>query len=74
VFGPAGPYEKLSGQIFFAVDRALLANRIVNDLSNQTESVSASSPASQLRSRERPYRDPARLLYGHGMSQLRQTQ
>jgi hypothetical protein len=32
-FGPAGPYEKLSGQIFFAVDPALLANRIVTDLS-----------------------------------------
>jgi hypothetical protein len=32
-FGPAGPYEKLSGQIFFAVDPTLLANRIVTDLS-----------------------------------------
>src|SRR5947209_1207374 len=32
-FGPAGPYEKLSGQIFFAVDPALVANRIVTDLS-----------------------------------------
>jgi hypothetical protein len=31
-FGPAGPYEKLSGKIFFAVDPALPANRIVADL------------------------------------------
>src|SRR5205807_5486026 len=28
----AGPYEKLSGRIFFAVDPALPANRIVTDL------------------------------------------
>ena len=32
-FGPAGPYEKLSGQIFFAVDPAVVANRVVTDLS-----------------------------------------
>src|SRR5580765_2130317 len=32
VFGAAGPYEKLSGRIFFAVDPALPANRIVADL------------------------------------------
>src|SRR2546426_3896643 len=32
-FGPAGTYEELSGQIFFAVDPTLLANRIVTDLS-----------------------------------------
>jgi len=31
-FGAAGPYEKLSGTIFFAVDPALPANRIVTDL------------------------------------------
>src|SRR5438093_12895522 len=31
-FGAAGPYEKLSGKIYFAVDPALPANRIVTDL------------------------------------------
>jgi hypothetical protein len=31
-FGPAGAYEKLAGKIFFAVDPALPANRIVADL------------------------------------------
>src|SRR5947207_8893387 len=31
-FGPAGPYEKLSGKIYFAVDPALPANRIVADI------------------------------------------
>jgi len=31
-FGTAGPYEKLAGKIFFAVDPALPANRIVTDL------------------------------------------
>ena len=31
-FGAAGPYEKLSGKIFFAVDPALPANRIVVDI------------------------------------------
>jgi hypothetical protein len=31
-FGPAGPYEKLAGKIFFAVDPSLPANRIVTDL------------------------------------------
>jgi hypothetical protein len=31
-FGAAGPYEKLSGKIFFAVDPALPANRIVTDI------------------------------------------
>ena len=31
-FGAAGPYEKLAGKIFFAVDPALPANRIVTDL------------------------------------------
>jgi hypothetical protein len=31
-FGAAGPFEKLSGKIFFAVDPALPANRIVADL------------------------------------------
>src|SRR5437762_13893027 len=31
-FGPAGPYEKLSGKIFFAVAPSLPANRIVTDL------------------------------------------
>jgi Alpha/beta hydrolase domain len=33
-FGAAGPYEKLSGTIHFAVDPALPANRIVTDLDN----------------------------------------
>src|SRR6266550_318480 len=33
-FGAAGPYEKLSGKIFFAVDPALPANRIVTDIGN----------------------------------------
>jgi hypothetical protein len=31
-FGAAGPYEKLSGKIFFAVDPSLPANAIVTDL------------------------------------------
>src|SRR5215510_4692026 len=31
-FGAAGPYEKLSGKIFFAVDPALPANRIITDI------------------------------------------
>ena len=31
-FGAAGPYEKLAGKIFFAVDPSLPANRIVADL------------------------------------------
>jgi Alpha/beta hydrolase domain len=31
-FGAAGPYEKLSGRIYFVVDPALPANRIVTDL------------------------------------------
>ncbi len=31
-FGPAGPYEKIAGRIFFAVDPTLAANRIVTDL------------------------------------------
>src|SRR5436189_5243640 len=31
-FGPVGPYEKLSGKIYFAVDPTLPANRIVADL------------------------------------------
>lgn len=31
-FGVAGPYEKLSGTIFFAVDPTLPANRIITDL------------------------------------------
>ena len=31
-FGAAGSYEKLSGKIFFAVDPALAANRIVADI------------------------------------------
>jgi len=31
-FGAAGPYEKLSGKIFFAVDPSLPANRIVTDI------------------------------------------
>jgi hypothetical protein len=31
-FGAAGPYEKLSGKIFFAIDPALPANRIVADI------------------------------------------
>ena len=31
-FGAAGPYEKISGKIFFAVDPGLPANRIVADL------------------------------------------
>jgi hypothetical protein len=31
-FGAAGPYEKLSGKIFFAIDPALPANRIVTDI------------------------------------------
>jgi hypothetical protein len=32
VFGAAGPYEKISGRVFFAVDPGLPANRIVADL------------------------------------------
>jgi len=32
-FGAAGPYEKLSGRIHFAVDPSLPANRIVTDIS-----------------------------------------
>jgi Alpha/beta hydrolase domain len=32
VFGPAGAYEKLSGRIYFEVDPALPANRVVADL------------------------------------------
>jgi hypothetical protein len=31
-FGAAGPYEKLAGKIFFAVDPSLPANRIVTDV------------------------------------------
>ena len=31
-FGAAGPFEKIAGKIFFAVDPALPANRIVTDL------------------------------------------
>lgn len=31
-FGTAGPYEKLAGKIFFAVDPSLPANKIVTDL------------------------------------------
>src|SRR5262245_4078708 len=31
-FGAAGPYEKLSGKIFFAADPSLPANRIVTDV------------------------------------------
>jgi hypothetical protein len=31
-FGPSGPYEKISGKIFFAVDPALPANRIITDI------------------------------------------
>src|SRR5258708_34851470 len=31
-FGAAGPYEKIAGKIFFAVDPALPANRIVADI------------------------------------------
>jgi hypothetical protein len=31
-FGAAGPYEKISGKIFFAVDPSLPANRIIADL------------------------------------------
>jgi hypothetical protein len=31
-FGAAGPYEKISGKVFFAVDPALPANRIVTDI------------------------------------------
>ena len=31
-FGSAGPYEKLSGRLYFAVDPALPANRIITDL------------------------------------------
>src|SRR5438309_6941126 len=33
-FGAAGPYEKLAGKIFFAVDPSLPANRIVTDIDN----------------------------------------
>ena len=32
VFGAVGPYEKMAGKIFFAVDPSLPANRIVADL------------------------------------------
>src|SRR5262249_16488485 len=31
-FGAAGPYDKLSGKIFFAVDPVLPANRIITDI------------------------------------------
>ena len=31
-FGAAGAYEKIAGKIFFAVDPALQANRIVSDV------------------------------------------
>ena len=31
-FGAAGPYEKIAGKVFFAVDPSLPANRIVTDL------------------------------------------
>ena len=31
-YGAAGAYEKIAGKIFFAVDPALPANRIVTDL------------------------------------------
>src|SRR6478735_9410795 len=31
-FGAAGPYEKLAGRIFFAIDPALPANRIITDV------------------------------------------
>ena len=31
-FGAAGPFERIAGKIFFAVDPALSANRIVTDL------------------------------------------
>src|SRR5262245_8978250 len=31
-FGAVGPYEKLSGRIFFAVDPTLPANRIITDI------------------------------------------
>src|SRR5476649_1642448 len=31
-FGAAGPFEKIAGKIFFAVDPTLPANRIVTDL------------------------------------------
>src|SRR2546426_4412495 len=31
-FGAAGPYEKIAGKIFFAVDPAVPANRIVADI------------------------------------------
>src|SRR5689334_2722146 len=31
-FGAAGPFEKIAGKIFFAVDPSLPANRIVADL------------------------------------------
>src|SRR5438034_5939718 len=33
-FGAAGPFEKISGKIFFAVDPTLPANRIVTDIGN----------------------------------------
>jgi hypothetical protein len=31
-FGAAGPYEKIAGKVFFAIDPALPANRIVTDI------------------------------------------
>src|SRR5262245_54012694 len=31
-FGAAGPYEKLAGKVFFAIDPTLPANRIVTDI------------------------------------------
>src|SRR5690349_16572742 len=31
-FGAAGPYEKLTGKIFFAVDPSLAANKIIADM------------------------------------------
>src|SRR5215510_6519165 len=31
-FGAAGPYEKIAGKVYFAIDPALPANRIVTDI------------------------------------------
>src|SRR5437773_1646071 len=59
-FGAAGPYEKLSGKIFFAVDPALPANRIVTDLDKAPRNAAGKVEVSADRLRERPTDSRAR--------------
>src|SRR5439155_17192823 len=33
-YGAAGPYEKLAGRVYFAIDPALPANAIITDIAN----------------------------------------